>query len=199
MGVYMGVHLGVYAYMEFMYTLVCTLYSTHIHAYTHTTMIWNSPQSPQFQQQHQQHQPPNPPPPPRGELEEVLKLVKPQHFLPVHGEYAFLCRHAELAQELGVQDTSVIRNGQLLGVYDKRNAKTVSTGVLWGGGGGEWEDCCKLGSVWWSGRIAVNWEVCDSSRTCSGTCKRHTLPTLTTSVNFLNLTKPQAPHTTITR
>lgn len=62
----------------------------------------------------------------------MLKLVKPQHFLPVHGEYAFLCRHAELAQDLGVRDTSVIRNGQLLGVYDKRNAKTVSTGACQG-------------------------------------------------------------------
>lgn len=60
-------------------------------------------------------------------------MVKPQHFLPVHGEYAFLCRHAELAQDLGVQDTSVIRNGQLLGVYDKRNAKTVSIGACGAG------------------------------------------------------------------
>ena len=36
--------------------------------------------------------------PRRGELEEVMKLVKPQHFLPVHGEYAFLCAHAQLAR-----------------------------------------------------------------------------------------------------
>ena len=42
----------------------------------------------------------------RGELEEVLKLVKPQHFLPVHGEYAFLTAHAELAHGLGVKRTS---------------------------------------------------------------------------------------------
>ena len=26
----------------------------------------------------------------------MLKLVKPQHFLPVHGEYSFLCAHAEV-------------------------------------------------------------------------------------------------------
>lgn len=36
----------------------------------------------------------------RDELEEVLQLVKPQHFLPVHGEYAFLCEHAQLAAVL---------------------------------------------------------------------------------------------------
>ncbi len=36
----------------------------------------------------------------RDELEEVLKLAKPQHFLPVHGEYAFLCAHAQLAREV---------------------------------------------------------------------------------------------------
>ena len=27
-----------------------------------------------------------------------MKLVKPQHFLPVHGEYSFLCAHAQLAR-----------------------------------------------------------------------------------------------------
>ncbi len=38
--------------------------------------------------------------PGRDELEEVLRLAKPQHFLPVHGEYAFLCAHAQLAREV---------------------------------------------------------------------------------------------------
>jgi len=64
----------------------------------------------------------------RGELEEVLKLVKPQHFLPVHGEYAFLTAHAELAHGLGVKRTSVIKNGQMLGVYDVGKSNFVSMG-----------------------------------------------------------------------
>lgn len=66
----------------------------------------------------------------KGELEEVLRLVKPQHFLPVHGEYAFLCAHAQLARENGVHYTSVIRNGTMLGVADRRNARTHSIGSM---------------------------------------------------------------------
>lgn len=66
----------------------------------------------------------------RGELEELLRFVKPQHFLPVHGEYAFLCAHAQLARENGVKNTSVIRNGQMLGVYERRNKNTVSSGSM---------------------------------------------------------------------
>ena len=63
----------------------------------------------------------------RDELEEVMKLVKPQHFLPVHGEYAFLTAHAQLAQDVGIRNTSVIRNGQMLGVHHRRNGNVVST------------------------------------------------------------------------
>ena len=56
----------------------------------------------------------------------MLRLVKPQHFLPVHGEYSFLCAHAELAQQQGLRHTSVIRNGQLLGVSPGRNGSSMS-------------------------------------------------------------------------
>lgn len=63
----------------------------------------------------------------RDELEEVMKLVKPQHFLPVHGEYSFLTAHAQLAQDIGIRNTSVIRNGQMLGVQHRRNGNVVST------------------------------------------------------------------------
>ena len=59
-----------------------------------------------------------------------MKLVKPQHFLPVHGEYAFLCAHAQLARDIGITNTSVIRNGAFLGVSPKRNGKTVSMGSM---------------------------------------------------------------------
>lgn len=64
----------------------------------------------------------------RDELEEVMRLVKPQTFLPVHGEYSFLCAHAQLGREVGIRHTSVIRNGQMLGVAERRNGREVSTG-----------------------------------------------------------------------
>ena len=56
-----------------------------------------------------------------------MKLVKPQNFLPVHGEYAFLTAHAQLARDIGIRNTSVIRNGQMLGVHHRRNGNVVST------------------------------------------------------------------------
>jgi hypothetical protein len=61
------------------------------------------------------------------ELTEVLRFVKPQHFLPVHGEYSFLCEHAKLAREqAGVKHVDVIRNGQLLGIGERRSRGAVS-------------------------------------------------------------------------
>jgi beta-CASP RNase J family ribonuclease len=64
----------------------------------------------------------------KDELQEILRAVKPQHFLPVHGEYSFLCAHAQLGRDSGILNTSVIRNGQMLGVHDRRNKNTVSMG-----------------------------------------------------------------------
>eukprot|EP00879_Flechtneria_rotunda_P017604 GHRR01018454.1.p1 GENE.GHRR01018454.1~~GHRR01018454.1.p1 ORF type:complete len:532 (+),score=154.50 GHRR01018454.1:191-1786(+) len=67
----------------------------------------------------------------QGELEEVLRFVKPQHFLPVHGEYSFLVEHARLArQRAGVLFTEVIKNGQMLGIHERRNRNTLSTGSM---------------------------------------------------------------------
>jgi hypothetical protein len=61
------------------------------------------------------------------ELTEVLRFVKPQHFLPVHGEYSFLCEHAKLAREsAGVKHVDVIRNGQLLGIGERRSRGAVA-------------------------------------------------------------------------
>lgn len=38
----------------------------------------------------------------REELRLMLALLKPRNFLPVHGEYAMLRHHADLALQMGV-------------------------------------------------------------------------------------------------
>jgi ribonuclease J len=51
------------------------------------------------------------------ELKLILNLVRPRYFLPIHGEYRQLSRHAALAQHLrssGLEDTFVLETGQTL-------------------------------------------------------------------------------------
>ncbi|XP_065024741.1 ribonuclease J-like isoform X2 [Musa acuminata AAA Group] len=64
----------------------------------------------------------------RGELEEVLKIVKPQHFLPIHGELLFLKEHELLGRSTGIRHTAVIKNGEMLGVSHLRNRRVLSNG-----------------------------------------------------------------------
>ena len=47
----------------------------------------------------------------RDELAEMMTLLRPAHFVPVHGEFTFLREHAKLAEEHGVEAT-VIQNGE---------------------------------------------------------------------------------------
>jgi len=50
------------------------------------------------------------------ELKLMLSMVKPQYFIPVHGEYRMLMKHAELAAQMGVhqENTFVIENGSVV-------------------------------------------------------------------------------------
>ncbi|KAJ6977698.1 ribonuclease J isoform X2 [Populus alba] len=66
----------------------------------------------------------------RGELEEVLKIVKPQHFLPIHGELLFLKEHELLGKSTGIRHTTVIKNGEMLGVSHLRNRRVLSNGFV---------------------------------------------------------------------
>lgn len=66
----------------------------------------------------------------REELDEVLKIVKPQHFLPIHGELLFLKEHELLGRSTGVRHTAVIKNGEMLGVSHLRNRRVLSNGFL---------------------------------------------------------------------
>jgi ribonuclease J len=47
----------------------------------------------------------------RSEQRQMLELVRPRCFLPVHGTLHHLLRHAELAREIGVKETIVVENG----------------------------------------------------------------------------------------
>ncbi|KAG2658925.1 hypothetical protein PVAP13_1KG323800 [Panicum virgatum] len=66
----------------------------------------------------------------RDELEEVLRIVKPQHFLPVHGELLFLKEHELLGRSTGIRHTTVIKNGEMLGVSHLRNRRVLSNGFV---------------------------------------------------------------------
>jgi hypothetical protein len=69
--------------------------------------------------------------PAQEELTEVLRFVQPQHFLPVHGEYAFLCEHARLAKDkAGVNFTQV-------GMWGRGGEGRGGEGRGGGGRGGE--------------------------------------------------------------
>jgi ribonuclease J len=50
------------------------------------------------------------------ELRLMLNLVRPQFFVPIHGEYRHLVRHCELAREVGIDPNGIflLENGQVL-------------------------------------------------------------------------------------
>lgn len=50
------------------------------------------------------------------ELKFLLNLVKPKHFLPIHGELRQLTRHAALAEQVGIpkENIIVVENGQIV-------------------------------------------------------------------------------------
>ena len=67
------------------------------------------------------------------ELNLVLNLVRPRFFVPVHGEYRQLARHAALAEHLrhsGLEETFVMESGTILDIdqYGARKAGSVTVG-----------------------------------------------------------------------
>ena len=44
----------------------------------------------------------------RGELRTLHSLIKPKFFIPVHGEYRHLKKHARLAEEMGMRPTDIV-------------------------------------------------------------------------------------------
>ncbi len=66
----------------------------------------------------------------RAEQRRMIELTKPRGFVPVHGAFVHLQRHATLAQSLGVPETLVVENGALVEVdiARMRVAEQVRTG-----------------------------------------------------------------------
>ncbi len=50
------------------------------------------------------------------ELKLMLRLINPEYFMPVHGEFRMLKRHADIAIELGIpkEKTFILENGEVL-------------------------------------------------------------------------------------
>jgi ribonuclease J len=80
------------------------------------------------------------------ELKLVLNLVRPRHFVPVHGEYRHLVRHQRLAVEVGVAEGGchLLEDGDVLELRDTgaQRAERVPAGRVFvdGTGVGEVEE-----------------------------------------------------------
>ncbi|MFP4599555.1 MAG: ribonuclease J [Persicimonas sp.] len=60
----------------------------------------------------------------REELKLMINLTRPKHLVPVHGEYRMRQRHAQLGKDLGIEDTQLIENGDVL-EFDHNGARVV--------------------------------------------------------------------------
>lgn len=56
------------------------------------------------------------------ELKILLNLIRPRYFIPVHGEYRHLMKHAKLAESLGIPRSRIFvtENGQMIEVGKKK-------------------------------------------------------------------------------
>jgi ribonuclease J len=52
----------------------------------------------------------------KEELKEMIKIMKPKFFFPIHGQYSMMVAHAEIAKELGIKEDRIIlvENGQIV-------------------------------------------------------------------------------------
>ena len=74
----------------------------------------------------------------QDELCEIVRRLKPKYFIPIHGQYRHLVRHAELAQKWGIKNTFVVEDGTPI-VFEKKGARlseAVQTGRVFVDGKG---------------------------------------------------------------
>ena len=62
----------------------------------------------------------------RDELSEMIMLTRPKYFMPIHGDFRFQVRHAELAAENGIPKPNifVLDNGDVFEIGEHTAAKT---------------------------------------------------------------------------
>ena len=60
----------------------------------------------------------------REELKLMIKLTKPEYFIPIHGEYRHLILHARLAKEVGIAEDNILlaENGEII-EFDEAGGK----------------------------------------------------------------------------
>ena len=84
---------------------------------------------------------------PQEEQKMMLALIRPKYFIPVHGEYRMLVKHAELGRMMGVNPNNIIvaDNGNVIEITKKGifNNETVPSGAVLVDGSGIGE----IGSV----------------------------------------------------
>ncbi|WP_240808011.1 ribonuclease J [Polyangium spumosum] len=79
----------------------------------------------------------------REEQTRMIELCRPRSFVPVHGTYHHLVRHAALAREVGVSDVLVAENGEVVELGEERSlakAARVTVGKVATYGGDELPD-----------------------------------------------------------
>ncbi len=68
------------------------------------------------------------------ELAELIRLVRPGHFVPVHGEFRHLAAHKRIAEEAGVPDERIllVEDGDVLEMTDRevRRGERVQAGTV---------------------------------------------------------------------
>jgi ribonuclease J len=57
----------------------------------------------------------------REELREMIKMIQPKFFMPIHGQYSMLVAHTDVAKEMGVPDKNIVlaENGDIINLNQR--------------------------------------------------------------------------------
>ena len=58
----------------------------------------------------------------KEELKQMIKIIKPSFFIPIHGQYSMMAAHREIAKEAGVHEKNILiaENGQIIDLNQKK-------------------------------------------------------------------------------